>query len=85
MSEIDDLINKAVENEKARRIQLIKESVFEYIKEHNGDCDMVDVACQFTEYTCDIPLLALNELVEDGRVERRVAVWNIQPYRLFVR
>lgn len=83
MSEIDDLINKAVENEKARRIQLIKESVFEYIKEHNGDCDMVDVACQFKEYTCDIPLLAINELMEEGRVERRMAVWNIQPYRLF--
>ena len=80
MSEIDDLINKAVENEKARRIQLIKEPVFEYIKEHNGDCDMVDVACQFKEYTCDIPSLAINELVEEGRVESKVKYGNQYVY-----
>jgi len=85
MSEIDDLVKRAVEKEKARRIQLIKESVFEYIKEHNGKCDMVDVACQFNEYTIDVPGLAVHELIEEGRVEYRDAVWNIQPYRLFVR
>ena len=70
MSEIDDLINKAVKKEKARRVSLIKESVFEYIKEHNGDCDLVDVACCFPQYTCDISTLAVNELIGEGRVWR---------------
>ena len=83
MSEIDDLVKRAVEKEKARRIQLIKESVFEYIIEHNGKCDMVDVALQFPEYTCDIPLLAINELVEDGRVGSKVKCGN--QYVYFVR
>ena len=73
MSEIDDLVNK------------IKESVFDYIKTHNGECDMVDVVCQFKKYTCDIPSLAIHELIEEGGIEYRETVWNIQPYRLFVR
>lgn len=85
MSEIEDLITKAVENEKSRRIQLIKESVFNYIKDNNGKCDIVDVACHFKEYTIDVPGLAVHELIDEGRVEYRDAVWNIQPYRLFVR
>ena len=70
MSGIDDLVKKAVENEKARQRSLIKESVFEYIKTHNGECDMVDVACQFPQYTCDISTLAVNELIGEGRVWR---------------
>lgn len=83
MSEIEDLVKRIVEKEKARRIQLIKESVFEYIIEHNGECGMVDVALQFPEYTYDIPLLAINELVEDGRVESKVKCGN--QYVYFVR
>ena len=85
MSEIDELVNQIIEKEKAKMIQTIKESVFDYIKTHNGECDMVDVACQFKKYTCDIPSLAIHELIEEGRIEYREAVWNIQPYRLFVR
>ena len=81
MSEIDDLINQVIE--KAKMIQTIKESVFDYIKTHNGECDMVDVVCQFKKYTCDIPSLAIHELIEEGRIEYRV--WNIQPYRLFLK
>ncbi|MEN6553356.1 MAG: hypothetical protein ABFC34_10795 [Methanobacterium sp.] len=72
-------------NESYKQTGIIKEAVYNYIKEHNGKCDLVDVACHFKEYTMDVPGLAVHELIEEGRVEYRDAVWNIQPYRLFVK
>jgi len=67
-------------NESYKQTGIIKEAVFNYIKEHNGECDLVDVACQFKEYTIDIPGLAVQELIDEGRVRRRDDVGN----RLYV-
>lgn len=66
-------------------IQLIKEDMYNFIKEHNGNVDMVDVVCNFPQFPSTIRWLAISELIDEGSVERREAVWNIQPYRLFVR
>ena len=85
MSEIEDRVKEIIKKEQDVEVKIIKEDVYNYIKEHNGDCDMVDVACNFKEFTCDIPSLAIHELIEDGRVEYKEARWSIQPYRLFVK
>ncbi len=84
-SKNQDIVTQVIEKEKTQMIQSIKESVFNYIKEHNGKCDLVDLACHFKECTIDIPGLATQELMDEGRVEYRAAMWNIQPYRLFAR
>ncbi len=36
------------------QIETIKERVFQCIKEHNGAYDLVDISCEFKEYTVDI-------------------------------
>ncbi|MEN6570152.1 MAG: hypothetical protein ABFC18_09150 [Rikenellaceae bacterium] len=68
-------------NESYKQTRIIKEAVYNYIKEHNGKCDLVDVACQFNEYTIDVPGLAVHELIEEGKVERSEGVGN----RLYVK
>jgi len=78
-------VKAIIEKERLKNIESIKEDVYNFIKENNGKADMVDVACNFSQFLCDIPCLVISKLIEEGRVERREAVWNIQPYRLFVR
>jgi len=65
------------------QIETIKERVFQCIKEHNGAYDLVDISCEFKEYTVDIPSLAASRLVDEGRVERRELYGNRCAY--FVR
>lgn len=54
-----------------QKIESIKEDVYNFIKENNGKLDLVDIALQFNQFTCDIPGLAAYKLEEEGRVERR--------------
>jgi len=71
MTELDDFVKSVIEKEKNAKIEAIKEDVYNFIKENNGTCDLVDISCNFKNYTVDIPSMAATQLVESGRVERR--------------
>ena len=78
-------VKAIIEKERLGHIESIKEDVYGFIKERSGKVDAGDVACNFTQFPCDVLYLAVYKLIEEGRVERREAVWNVQPYRLFAR
>ena len=58
-------------------------SVYEYIHNNSGNVDSVDIVSHF-KFRADITLMAVNRLETAGKIEKREAVWNIQPYRWFV-
>ena len=83
--DLETEVKAIIEKERLEHIESIKEDVYNFINERSGKVDAGDVACNFTQFPCDIPCLAISKLIEEGRVERIAAVRNIQPYRLFVR
>jgi hypothetical protein len=58
-------------------------SVYEYIKNNSGNVDSVDIVSHF-KLRADITLMAVSRLETTGKIEKREAVWNIQPYRWFI-
>jgi hypothetical protein len=83
--DLESEVKAIVEKEHNEKIKSIKEEVYCFIKEHNGNVDSVYVACKFSQFPCNITCLAISILEDEGRIERLEAEWNIQPYRLFVR
>jgi hypothetical protein len=71
-----------MDRQRDRQINSIIEGVYNIIKIENGKLDLVDVSLYFKEYTVDIPCLAVQRLINEGRVERR---WECPSYRLFVK
>jgi nucleoside recognition membrane protein YjiH len=46
-------------------------SVAEYIQNNSGNIDTIDVHCHF-RHVGHLALIATNQLIEEGRVEKRV-------------
>ena len=71
-----------IEKKLQESIKLIKEDVYNYIKEHGEPVDVLDVCCHWGQFQCNITYLAVLELIEEGRVEK---IEEYTPVRLFVR
>lgn len=66
--ELEAFVKSVIEKERIAKIELIKEDVFNLIKENNGKYDILDITSAFNKYTVDIPCLAVARLEKEGRV-----------------